>query len=591
MFCFEQHYVSKSSEQLEVAIYKEENGSEILYRIGFKEDELFVLLIDAAIAFINACPIGQLKSIPIELIQPFWAYLKNIWKTIRSQILNGVESNLQKLFLPSNIRTDSLAESVFRISINADRSTPIFPLDVIKSSIFDGGQFGFEDFILNYWEDSPFLMKGSPKALNGRNAILNLCRQCLNFNNAPSDFSAILKNLISCPPIGSGERDISNFLNEVRGHLGSPMIYQQDIRVLKTQHLSGEGHFFKDSQVLYTDDILKCEEAFKKGNTIALRGLEFRLENIAAIVDGLAYLFGQPSAGANMYLTPPNSQGLTRHYDDHCVFVCQLMGAKKWKVFPVSSIILPRLYEPVYSLDEADGILNECNQFLLREGDILYIPRGFPHEACTILENEKPEEEFDFSLHLTLAIEVEAPFEWEGFAHIALNNWFQDQHQGFSSSHDVEAISMNLLHLTIKLIGDNDPKFRKACLVGSYGLDKFYQTQKTIFSHLIKTIDSKASFSDAFENVTLSLGKNEDPFRQLRWLQKWIISPADCGKSFLLISKELKEKAEASFISVKSKFCNGVDFEKSEKCYNRHLEKYRKVRKMYTNGMLSLHCN
>lgn len=50
-----------------------------------------------------------------------------------------------------------------------------------------------------------------------------------------------------------------------------------------------------------------------------------------------------------------------------------------------SNLQLPRLYDP---LDREQCFVEENSlagyrKFLLREGDILYIPRGFPHEACT----------------------------------------------------------------------------------------------------------------------------------------------------------------------------------------------------------------
>ena len=67
---------------------------------------------------------------------------------------------------------------------------------------------------------------------------------------------------------------------------------------------------------------------YKEGYTVALRGLEFRYQSIAAIADKLEVMFGSPSVGANLYLTPPNSQGLMCHFDDHCVFVCQIFGSK-----------------------------------------------------------------------------------------------------------------------------------------------------------------------------------------------------------------------------------------------------------------------
>ncbi|PQP96804.1 hypothetical protein Pyn_19550 [Prunus yedoensis var. nudiflora] len=144
--------------------------------------------------------------------------------------------------------------------------------------------------------------------------------------------------MVSCLPISSDELNILTFLEEVKIKLGCPLVCQQDIRVLRTDsHLKREVHFFQESlnscciedpHYFTIEEVLKCQEAYKEGYTIALRGMEFRFESLAAIADELAFLFGQPSVGANMYLTPPNSQGLARHYDDHCVFVCQLLGTR-----------------------------------------------------------------------------------------------------------------------------------------------------------------------------------------------------------------------------------------------------------------------
>ncbi|GAU34760.1 hypothetical protein TSUD_205640 [Trifolium subterraneum] len=167
----------------------------------------------------------------------------------------------------------------------------------------------------------------------------------------------------------------------------------------------------KEPLYLTTEDVLKCEQAYKEGYTLALRGLEFRYQSIAAIADTLALMFGQPSVGANLYLTPPNSQGLACHFDDHCVFVCQIFGSKKWTVFSRPSQMLPRLY------DSLCGSVIDCSktgrrEFFLKEGDVLYIPRGFPHEAYTNYSVESVDDGSPgFSLHLTLSIEVEPPFE------------------------------------------------------------------------------------------------------------------------------------------------------------------------------------
>ncbi|KAI4387249.1 hypothetical protein MLD38_005094 [Melastoma candidum] len=90
--------------------------------------------------------------------------------------------------------------------------------------------------------------------------------------------------MVSRPPISFDEFDILHFINKERKELGRPLTY--DI-----------------------EDIHKCEEAFNSGHTIAIRGMEFQLKSITAVVEGLANLFGQPSVGANLYLTPPDFRG------------------------------------------------------------------------------------------------------------------------------------------------------------------------------------------------------------------------------------------------------------------------------------------
>jgi lysine-specific demethylase/histidyl-hydroxylase NO66 len=37
--------------------------------------------------------------------------------------------------------------------------------------------------------------------------------------------------------------------------------------------------------------------------------------------------------GANMYLTPPGTQGFAPHYDDVEVFILQLEGKKRWRLY------------------------------------------------------------------------------------------------------------------------------------------------------------------------------------------------------------------------------------------------------------------
>jgi len=96
--------------------------------------------------------------------------------------------------------------------------------------------------------------------------------------------------------------------------------------------------------------------------------------------------------GANAYLSPPNSQGFSIHYDPHDVFVCQLEGHKLWRLYRrevVNPVDPPPAPTPP---DVAGPPLMECT---LGPGDSLYIPRGVLHDARTGDES---------SLHLTLSV-------------------------------------------------------------------------------------------------------------------------------------------------------------------------------------------
>lgn len=401
----------------QLCLYTEEKGSSSSVRIGFKEDKYLILLLHTIIALLNTCMVEQLERIPKNISENLVVYLKSLWAEIQKQMLLGniLESRILREFYRSKITPHNLAESIFRLSVNDRRWVTAGDHEKVKRGIFDLGETSFECFMLNNWEASHLHMRGHSKSItNIFSSFVEIVRPEYGF---PTFLFPMLQKSISTLPIYSDELDILNFLEDVRDYLGCPIIYQQDIRVLKTDK-GREMHFFPEHlescfpqapHILYFDDILRCEEAIKEGYSIAMRGMEFRIKSIAAVADDLASFFGQPSVGVNMYLTPPNSQGLACHYDDHCVFVCQLGGIKKWKVFHHPSLQLPRLYEPIKM--ENEGMMKDgSTQVLLKEGDVLYIPRGVPHEASTV-DNDESDGDSRFSLHLTLAIEVEPPFE------------------------------------------------------------------------------------------------------------------------------------------------------------------------------------
>ncbi|EDX17061.1 GD16684 [Drosophila simulans] len=98
---------------------------------------------------------------------------------------------------------------------------------------------------------------------------------------------------------------------------------------------------------------------------------------------------------ANMYLTPPNSQGFAPHYDDIEAFVIQVEGRKRWLLYepPKEADHLARISSGNYDQEQlGKPIIDE----VLSAGDVLYFPRGTVHQAIT--------EEQQHSLHITLSV-------------------------------------------------------------------------------------------------------------------------------------------------------------------------------------------
>ncbi|ELR18649.1 cupin superfamily subfamily protein [Acanthamoeba castellanii str. Neff] len=119
---------------------------------------------------------------------------------------------------------------------------------------------------------------------------------------------------------------------------------------------------------------------WREGSTFQFFQPQQHSEVLHRMIAGLEQYFGA-LVGANIYMTPPNAQGLAPHYDDVEVFILQLEGKKKWKLYsPPPSDELPREYSRDLDQDECGEPLMELE---LEEGDLLYFPRGTIHQACT----------------------------------------------------------------------------------------------------------------------------------------------------------------------------------------------------------------
>jgi ribosomal protein L16 Arg81 hydroxylase len=131
---------------------------------------------------------------------------------------------------------------------------------------------------------------------------------------------------------------------------------------------------------------------FRDGASFGITGADSHWPPLRSVVDGVHDALLE-SVHANIYCSPPNLQGFQCHYDLHEVFVLQVEGAKRWRVFR------PILEAPIEGWrreDAAEALQTDPYiDVVLRKGDVLYVPRGHWHYAVA---------QDSISVHVTLGV-------------------------------------------------------------------------------------------------------------------------------------------------------------------------------------------
>ena len=127
-----------------------------------------------------------------------------------------------------------------------------------------------------------------------------------------------------------------------------------------------------------------------QGATLIVNFLDEMASAPEALCAALAQALGVRTS-ANLYASWRAENGLPLHWDHHGVLVLQLAGRKHWTVHAPTRPNPIKGDKFVPPVAEARPIW----QGLLEDGDVLYLPRGYPHMASAL---EGP------SLHLTVAL-------------------------------------------------------------------------------------------------------------------------------------------------------------------------------------------
>lgn len=154
----------------------------------------------------------------------------------------------------------------------------------------------------------------------------------------------------------------------------------------------------------------RIDEGFGAGASVRVFKVQRVWPYLAQVCKDLQWELGF-KVSANMYVTPEGRQGLDAHADSHDVLVVQMAGKKDWEIFG-SPYALPVEYRAPMVFEEAQKRDHRGDEFggrsykdrdvgppvltcSLSPGDLLYIPRGFVHQAVA---------SHDTSVHVTIGV-------------------------------------------------------------------------------------------------------------------------------------------------------------------------------------------
>ena len=144
-------------------------------------------------------------------------------------------------------------------------------------------------------------------------------------------------------------------------------------------------------------------ERLLSGRALRIRNMETFLhpsEPLVALVNSIERALGQSCDSISCYVSNAGARGLGPHHDETEIFTLQISGEKRWRIYHRDDSAEPRTHlASTLGAPRAD--------FVLKPGDLLYVPRGWVHEVTS--------EVASFSLTI-----VFRPVDWRALPEILL---------------------------------------------------------------------------------------------------------------------------------------------------------------------------
>ena len=239
----------------------------------------------------------------------------------------------------------------------------------------------------------------------------------------------------------------------------------------------GTAEVEKSLKEVSATHVSELYDAYRRGSTVRVSRVHRHWKPICELCRSLEQSFAFP-VRANLYCTPASAGTSPRHYDTHDVLVLQISGRKSWRIYK-PLVQLPLESVPPLPFEDRTAMLkyarggprkaraniddDECgepvSELMLTAGDLLYIPRGFLHEAWT---TDEP------STHVTIGLHV---VQW-----------------------------LDLLSVALAQVSNRDVRFRQALPAGPDARNELEE----LFTALVEVFARQASLKDAAEELANS---------------------------------------------------------------------------------------
>lgn len=157
------------------------------------------------------------------------------------------------------------------------------------------------------------------------------------------------------------------------------------LRIVKNGNLIKPEEYYEFSESIVKNSpqiqrlkIEKVSEFLRDGSVLVIDSISEAIPEIYELTRNFEWKFGD-RVQANCYIAWNQSVGFETHWDNHDVFVIQIIGKKKWRIYGKTRESPLR-----YDNFQNDAPKNPIWENVISAGDIIYIPRGCWHDAIAV---------------------------------------------------------------------------------------------------------------------------------------------------------------------------------------------------------------